>query len=287
MEDRLLKRDLPEWQTLVDVDVDGVRDHESSVKATPRADVSAGLQRVSTPYHNSCPFIPQQFPQPLHTQHPYNIHRVTGKLGDAMKSDLGMNYGRGSEDNMIGGGGGIVIESYNVHRLIIAGITVASKFFSHVFYTNSRYAKVGGLPQSELNVPELQLLNDSRLYPIGGASAIQQHPDQLLLTHTTMFHPQLSFPKTICVSSGKDRACSHRWSSTTPLRATGLRFPSANNEIEVIERSTPFVISSSTAIFLIKPDTKKPYPLRASKFHRSSSPTICAQLLLFIYFRWV
>lgn len=37
---------------------------------------------------------------------------------------------------------GFAIDSYNVHRLIIAGITVASKFFSDVFYTNSRYAKV-------------------------------------------------------------------------------------------------------------------------------------------------
>lgn len=34
------------------------------------------------------------------------------------------------------------VDSYNVHRLIIAGVTVASKFFSDVFYTNSRYAKV-------------------------------------------------------------------------------------------------------------------------------------------------
>ncbi|KAI0056676.1 cyclin-related 2, partial [Artomyces pyxidatus] len=58
-----------------------------------------------------------------------------------------------------------VIDSYNIHRLVIAGVTVASKFFSDVFYTNSRYAKVGGLPQSELNQLELQflLLNDFRL----------------------------------------------------------------------------------------------------------------------------
>lgn len=35
-----------------------------------------------------------------------------------------------------------VIDSFNVHRLVIAGVTVASKFFSDVFYTNSRYAKV-------------------------------------------------------------------------------------------------------------------------------------------------
>ncbi|KZT12654.1 cyclin-domain-containing protein [Laetiporus sulphureus 93-53] len=57
------------------------------------------------------------------------------------------------------------IDMYNIHRLIIAGVTVASKFFSDVFYTNSRYAKVGGLPLAELNQLELQflLLNDFRL----------------------------------------------------------------------------------------------------------------------------
>ncbi|GJJ07576.1 hypothetical protein Clacol_001779 [Clathrus columnatus] len=62
-------------------------------------------------------------------------------------------------------GKSFAIDNYNVHRLVIAGVTVASKFFSDVFYTNSRYAKVGGLPQSELNQLELQflLLNDFRL----------------------------------------------------------------------------------------------------------------------------
>jgi len=34
-----------------------------------------------------------------------------------------------------------VVDSYNIHRLVIAGVTCASKFFSDVFYTNSRYAK--------------------------------------------------------------------------------------------------------------------------------------------------
>jgi len=58
-----------------------------------------------------------------------------------------------------------VVDSYNIHRLVIAGVTCASKFFSDVFYTNSRYAKVGGLPLNELNHLELQflLLNDFRL----------------------------------------------------------------------------------------------------------------------------
>lgn len=34
------------------------------------------------------------------------------------------------------------IDSFNIHRLIMAGIVVSSKFFSDVFYTNTRYAKV-------------------------------------------------------------------------------------------------------------------------------------------------
>lgn len=38
-----------------------------------------------------------------------------------------------------------VVDSYNIHRLVIAGVTCASKFFSDVFYTNSRYAKVSAV----------------------------------------------------------------------------------------------------------------------------------------------
>jgi hypothetical protein len=40
-----------------------------------------------------------------------------------------------------------VVDSFNIHRLVIAGVTCASKFFSDVFYTNSRYAKVSFLPE--------------------------------------------------------------------------------------------------------------------------------------------
>ena len=35
-----------------------------------------------------------------------------------------------------------VVDSFNIHRLVIAVVTCASKYFSDVFYTNSRYAKV-------------------------------------------------------------------------------------------------------------------------------------------------
>ncbi|KAJ7804496.1 cyclin-domain-containing protein [Mycena olivaceomarginata] len=60
----------------------------------------------------------------------------------------------------------LVIDSYNIHRLLIAGVTVASKFTSDVVYTNSRWAKVGGLSQAELNELELlfMCLNDFRFF---------------------------------------------------------------------------------------------------------------------------
>lgn len=47
-----------------------------------------------------------------------------------------------NDDDTYAGMKGFAIDSFNVHRLVIAGVTVASKFFSDVFYTNSRYAKV-------------------------------------------------------------------------------------------------------------------------------------------------
>ncbi len=38
-----------------------------------------------------------------------------------------------------GSGRGFAIDSYNVHRLVIAGVTVASKFFSGTYYLHAQY----------------------------------------------------------------------------------------------------------------------------------------------------
>ncbi|KAJ2664854.1 cyclin-like protein interacting with PHO85 [Coemansia sp. RSA 1200] len=51
------------------------------------------------------------------------------------------------------------VDAYSIHRLIITGVTIGSKWFSDVFFTNSRYAKVGGLSVAELNNLELQFLS--------------------------------------------------------------------------------------------------------------------------------
>ncbi|KAJ7756915.1 cyclin-domain-containing protein, partial [Mycena olivaceomarginata] len=73
----------------------------------------------------------------------------------------------------------LVIDSYNIHRLLIAGVTVASKFTSDIVYTNTRWAKVGGLSQAELNELELlfMCLNDFRfLIP---RDEMKHHVEQL------------------------------------------------------------------------------------------------------------
>lgn len=75
---------------------------------------------------------------------------------------------------------GLRIDSFNIHRLIISGVMVASKLFSDVFFTNTRYAKVGGLPVSELNILELEFLslNDFALFV--SLEELQHYGDQLL-----------------------------------------------------------------------------------------------------------
>ncbi|KAF1797087.1 cyclin [Mucor lusitanicus] len=73
------------------------------------------------------------------------------------------------------------IDSYNIHRLVIAGIMVSSKFFSDIFYTNTRYAKVGGLPVKELNVLELEFLRINNYNIFIPLEELQQYGDQLLM----------------------------------------------------------------------------------------------------------
>lgn len=51
-----------------------------------------------------------------------------------------------------------VMDSYNIHRLLLAGITVGTKFSSDFFYSNSRYARVGGISLSEINNLELTFM---------------------------------------------------------------------------------------------------------------------------------
>ncbi len=51
----------------------------------------------------------------------------------------------------------LVIDSHSIHRFIIVAICLASKAIGDHFYSNSFYAKVGGITTVELNTLELEL----------------------------------------------------------------------------------------------------------------------------------
>ncbi|CZT23935.1 uncharacterized protein RCC_09650 [Ramularia collo-cygni] len=59
------------------------------------------------------------------------------------------------------------VNSLTVHRFLIAAATVAAKGLSDSFWTNPTYARIGGIPVSELATLELELLQrvDYRIVP--------------------------------------------------------------------------------------------------------------------------
>ncbi|KAG0740085.1 hypothetical protein G6F57_010943 [Rhizopus arrhizus] len=73
------------------------------------------------------------------------------------------------------------VDSYSIHRLIITGLMISSKLYSDVFFTNTRYAKVGGLTVTELNALELEFLylNDYDLFVT--IDELQEYGNKLLV----------------------------------------------------------------------------------------------------------
>jgi len=54
-------------------------------------------------------------------------------------------------DRLIQLGGNISIHALTIHRLLLAAMVIAAKYWDDEFYKNSYYARVGGLPIIELN----------------------------------------------------------------------------------------------------------------------------------------
>jgi hypothetical protein len=61
-------------------------------------------------------------------------------------------------DRIIQGNPTFVVNSLNIHRILITSIMLAAKFFDDVYYNTPYYAKVGGVSPQELNVLEVDFL---------------------------------------------------------------------------------------------------------------------------------
>ncbi|KAF9203589.1 hypothetical protein BGZ49_006258 [Haplosporangium sp. Z 27] len=75
---------------------------------------------------------------------------------------------------------GFRINSFNIHRLLITCVMVAAKFTSDMFYSNARYAKVGGLSLPELNQLELEFLFSTKFELNVKVDELQRVGDALL-----------------------------------------------------------------------------------------------------------
>ncbi|KAF9899178.1 hypothetical protein BX616_003197 [Lobosporangium transversale] len=80
-------------------------------------------------------------------------------------------------------GSKLIINSFNIHRLLITSIVVASKFSSDRFCPNGQYAKVGGLPLKELNQLELEFLFLSQFELNTTEAELQSYGNKLLMYH--------------------------------------------------------------------------------------------------------
>ncbi|KAI9274246.1 cyclin-domain-containing protein [Sporodiniella umbellata] len=95
-----------------------------------------------------------------------------------------------------------MIDSFSIHRLIITGIMLASKFFSDTFYTNKFYAKVGGLPLAELNLLEIEFLKLNDFNITVSVDELQRYGDQLISTQLVQNYYCQSFYTKGYTSSG-------------------------------------------------------------------------------------
>ena len=114
--------------------LDSFRHAEYSADAESRPSSSAGwleVEGTGVKSQNSAPTPPPASNNSNPTHIRQNIPPSPSTLADSVTANETHNLSHF-----------FVVDSFNIHRLVIAGVTCASKFFSDVFYTNSRYAKV-------------------------------------------------------------------------------------------------------------------------------------------------
>ncbi|KAG0020679.1 hypothetical protein BGZ80_003793 [Entomortierella chlamydospora] len=97
-----------------------------------------------------------------HTQHQSTLTEMTKETGTIDVQSMPGGSTPAPTPKLAVASNGFRINSFNIHRLLITCIMVAAKFTSDHFYSNARYAKVGGLSLLELNQLELEFLFTTR-----------------------------------------------------------------------------------------------------------------------------
>jgi len=61
-------------------------------------------------------------------------------------------------DRLIRTNGSFLVNSYNVHRMIITSVMLAAKFFDDQYFNNAHFGRVGGVSCKEINLLEIEFL---------------------------------------------------------------------------------------------------------------------------------
>lgn len=146
-------------------------------------------------------------------------------------------------------------------------IVVASKFTSDIYYANSRYAKVGGIPLQELNQLELKFLFliDFELHIT--LKDLQDYANQLLnyaMTSIRDFdilaiHPQTNISNTV------QAAPSSFPTSTACYSSSSFVSPSNTMKSKVLPLTPPYHHPPSSSIKSYK---QKYHPYQTPNLHR-------------------
>ncbi|KAF9569533.1 hypothetical protein EC968_002577 [Mortierella alpina] len=131
---------------------------------------------------------------------------------------------------------GFRVNSFNIHRLLITCLMVAAKFTSDHFYSNVRYAKVGGLSLLELNQLELEFLFTTR-FELNVKVEELQRVGNALLRFRNLRNARAQHPK--------QRAASTPTIQRTP-QAVQTANSSSNDPGQLINTTITRVVAAST-----------------------------------------
>lgn len=140
---------------------------------------------------------------------------------------------------------GFTINSFNIHRLLITSLVVASKFTSDIFYANSRYAKVGGIPLRELNQLELEFLFliDFQLHIT--LEDLQEYADQLLshamsLPNHSIPSQQQEISSSIPINTHNNNNNNNNLSNTIRTNSTTTNTTAAQKNVLIMPLTPPY-----------------------------------------------
>lgn len=116
---------------------------------------------------------------------------------------------------------------------------MASKFTSDVFYANSRYAKVGGIPLLELNQLELEFLFLINFQLHIKLPELQDYADQLLAHAMSLPNPITLQQQTSIISYNPIITPTNNNNNTTTITTTANHHHHHNNTKPIVLPLTP------------------------------------------------